>query len=92
MDIGASFMDSVVAALARDQELLASCVGEPLWDEDRRTLLIRIEPRNPEASKSVADAAVEAIRQIRGFKFTAEVQGTEIKGKPNFIFKLTVKK
>jgi hypothetical protein len=92
MDIGAAFTDSVVAALSKDEEVLTACVGAPTWDNDRRVLLLRIEPSNSDRARELADRAVELIRSIRGFRFKAEVQTTDIRGKENYIFKFTVQK
>jgi len=90
VDIGASFTDSVIAAFSKDEEVISSIVKEPIWDKDRRVLLIRMEPRDPENGIELRDTAVEMIRTVRGFNFKAEAQETEIDGKPNYFFKLTL--
>lgn len=90
--IGASFTDSVIAALAKSACVFDSIVAEPTWDEDRRVLLVRIEPKSKENAQEVADDAVELIRQIRGFDFKAEVQQLDVDGKGNYFFKLHLKK
>ena len=91
-DIGAAFTDAVVATFAKDSEVLQSVVKEPLWDKDSRTLLSRIEPKNKDTAKQVAEQTVELIRQVKGFEFTASLQEMEVDGKMNWFFKLTVKK
>jgi hypothetical protein len=91
-DIGSSFTDSVIAVLSKDEEVISSCAKEPIWDADRRVLLLHIQPKSKEIAKELADKVVQMIRSIRGFIFKAEIQESEIEGIPNYFFKLTVQK
>lgn len=89
MTTGELFTDSVVAALAQDAEVLAS-MEEPVWDAERKILLVRIDPKDQNSARELAERVVKLIRGIQGEKFHAEVQHLNVEDKLVYIFKLTL--
>jgi len=91
MNTGASFTDSVVAALSQDAEVLAA-MSEPVWDTARNTLLVKIDPKDQANARELGEKAVELIRSVKGEKFKAAIQQLNIDQKLSFVFKLTLEK
>ena len=89
MTTGERFTDSVIAALSQDAEVLAA-MDAPVWDAERNILLVRIDPKDQNAARELAERAVELIRGIRDEKFRAEVQHLNVEDKLIYVFKLTL--
>lgn len=89
MNASASFTDSVVSALSQDAEILAS-MAEPQWDDHRKVLLIRVDPKDQDSARDLGERVVELIRGIKTEKFKAGLQQLNVEGKLVFVFKLTL--
>lgn len=87
---GATFSDSIIAALSKDAEVLGSIPSEPQWDDERKVLLVRIEPKDQSRARELGEKAVELLRSVIGDRFKAAIQTLNVEDKTNYIFKITL--
>lgn len=87
---GASFSDSIIAALSKDAEVLGSIVKEPVWDDERQVLLVQIEPKDQNRARELGEKAVELLRGVTGDRFKAQIQTLNVDARTNYIFKISL--
>lgn len=83
------FVDRIVQALSEDLGLLDSVVSAE-WDGKEGSLLLRVQPVNPDGYEDLKEVAVEKIRSAaEDVSFRAACRRIRVSGVPNMLFKLT---